>query len=98
MAKDFGPERDAQLAPHWSKRWARATFDPVMEVPLFGTGHTRYRPRHREPNKQLILEDFVDAEPNKESEGAGPGTEVGPHADVHARWRERQEDDSPLLW
>lgn len=34
MAKDFGPERDAQLAPHWSKRWARATFDPVMEVPL----------------------------------------------------------------
>lgn len=34
MAKDFGPERDAELAPHWSRRWARATFDPVMEVPL----------------------------------------------------------------
>jgi len=34
MAKDFGPERDAALAPHWSRRWARATFDPVMEVPL----------------------------------------------------------------
>ena len=34
MAKDFGPERDGALAPHWSRRWARATFDPVMEVPL----------------------------------------------------------------
>jgi len=34
MAKDFGPKRDAQLAPHWSRRWARATFDPVMEIPL----------------------------------------------------------------
>jgi len=34
MAKDFGPERDALLAPHWSRRWARASFDPVMEVPL----------------------------------------------------------------
>lgn len=34
MAKDFGPKRDADLAPHWSRRWARATFDPVMEVPL----------------------------------------------------------------
>ncbi|MCH1583394.1 MAG: GNAT family N-acetyltransferase [Flavobacteriales bacterium] len=34
MAKDFGPQRDAELAPHWSRRWARATFDPVMEVPL----------------------------------------------------------------
>jgi hypothetical protein len=34
MAKDFGPDLDAALAPHWSRRWARATFDPVMEVPL----------------------------------------------------------------
>lgn len=34
MAKDFGPDLDAALAPHWSHRWARATFDPVMEVPL----------------------------------------------------------------
>ncbi len=34
MAKDFGPELDAALAPHWGRRWARATFDPVMEVPL----------------------------------------------------------------
>lgn len=34
MAKDFGPELDAALAPHWSNRWARASFDPVMEVPL----------------------------------------------------------------
>ncbi len=34
MAKDFGPQLDAELAPHWSRRWARATFDPVMEVPL----------------------------------------------------------------
>ena len=34
MAKDFGPEHDALIAPHWSSRWARASFDPVMEVPL----------------------------------------------------------------
>ena len=34
MAKDFGPELDAAIAPHWSRKWQRATFDPVMVTPL----------------------------------------------------------------
>lgn len=34
MAKDFGPDLDQALAPHWSKPWQRATFDPVMITPL----------------------------------------------------------------
>ena len=34
MAKDFGPELDSALGPHWSRKWQRATFDPVMVAPL----------------------------------------------------------------
>lgn len=34
MAKDFGPQLEAEWAPHWSRRWARASFDPLMVVPL----------------------------------------------------------------
>ena len=34
MAKDFGPELDAAIAPHWSRKWQRATFDPLMVTPL----------------------------------------------------------------
>lgn len=34
MAKDFGPDLDADLGPHWSRKWQRATFDPLMVTPL----------------------------------------------------------------
>ena len=34
MAKDFGHDQDAALQPHWSKKWQRATFDPLMVTPL----------------------------------------------------------------
>ena len=34
MAKDFGRDQDTALQPHWSRKWQRATFDPVMETPL----------------------------------------------------------------
>ena len=41
MAKDFGPDLDADLAPHWSRKWQRATFDPLMVTPLDPTWSSR---------------------------------------------------------
>ena len=41
MAKDFGPELDANIAPLWSRKWQRATFDPVMVTPLDPTWTNR---------------------------------------------------------
>ena len=34
MAKDFGHDQDTALQPHWSRKWQRATFDPLMVAPL----------------------------------------------------------------